>query len=185
MKYLLVAAIMSAAIFTPGCSSSTSNSSANSNTEIAANTNTAALVPYTPANGPNIDPTAANLSNTATANQAQVKIATPANAKPMSYPAPDDSEYVTTMNSSGQAIETRTFHNNPSIVKVERIWKDVNDKTVNIYLKSGKVVKVPGDKLSEIKSIPVETFYELAGVKPSQPAANGASSTRKEEKPKQ
>lgn len=89
------------------------------------------------------------------------------------------------MDKSGQAIETRVFHNNPLISKVERIWKGVNDKVVNIYLKNGKVIKVPGDKWPEIKSLPVATFYEAAGVKPAQPAVKGTPAQIKDDKPKQ
>jgi hypothetical protein len=87
------------------------------------------------------------------------------------------------MNSSGQAIETRVFHKDPQISKVDKVWKGVNDKTISIYLKSGKVVKVPGDKWPDIKSQPVQVFYEAAGLKAPQPA--GTPAVRKEDKPKQ
>jgi hypothetical protein len=103
----------------------------------------------------------------------------------MSFPAPDNSEYTSSMDKSGQAIEVRTFHDNPLISKVERIWKGVNEKVVNIYLNNGKVVKVPGDKWPDIKSQPVESFYDAAGVKPPQPVVKGTPAVRKDEKPKQ
>ena len=156
---------------------------------LAANTNSAnsaTLVPY-PANGANLDANAVNPTTAANANQTQVKVVSPpANAKPMSFPAPDDSEYVSTMNSSGQAVETRTFHNDPLIARVERIWKGVDEKTVTIYLKNGRAVKVPSDKVSEIKSLPVQTLYGLAGVKPpQQPAVRDNTTERKEKKPTQ
>jgi len=109
----------------------------------------------------------------------------PGNPKPMTFPAPDDSEYSTLMDKSGAAIETRVFHSDPRILKVERIWKGVNDKVVNIYLKNGKVVKVAGDKWPDIKSQPVGVFYDAAGVKPPSPPAQEAPVIKKAAKPKQ
>ena len=174
------------AVFGTGCSSAESSSTSNSNVVSSANTNAtnnAITIPVKPANEA---ATETNAANTVNANQAQIKVVSPpANAKMMTFPAPNDSDYATTMNSAGQAIETRTFHNDPQINKVERVWKDVNDKTVNIYLKSGKMVKVPGDKWPDIKSLPVETFYEAAGIKPAQPAAKDKTTERKQDKPKQ
>jgi hypothetical protein len=190
MKFIVFfsVSVLSCAGF--GCSSPTSisNSAANSTSNITASvnnsTNVAAPLSYNSANGAPVDANAATSGN---ANQTQVKVITPpaGNPKPMTFPAPDDSEYSSSMNKSGQAVETRVFHSDPSISKVERIWKDVNDKVVNIYLKNGKVVKVPGDKWPEIKSQPVSVFYEAAGVKPSQPAVKGTPAVRKEDKPKQ
>jgi len=186
MKFLLLFSIL-LVCFGSGCGSSASNLTANSNTAVTVNTssaNSAAVIPYASANGAPIDANAANSTNS---NQTQIKVINPpaGNPKPMTFPAPDDSEYSSSMNKSGQAVETRVFHNDPSISKVERIWKDVNDKVVNIYLKSGKVVKVPGDKWPDIKSQPVAVFYEAAGVKPAQPVVKGTPAIRKEDKPKQ
>jgi hypothetical protein len=65
------------------------------------------------------------------------------------------------------------------------VWKSVNDQTISIYLKSGKVVKLPGDKWPDIKSQPVQSFYDAAGVKPPTPVATGTPAVRKGEKPTQ
>jgi hypothetical protein len=174
MKFLLFALVVALAFIGSGCGSSSTNTNANAINVAVTNSNpdnTANVVPYVPTNGTVID---ANAANPANANQSEVKVVTPpTNAKPMTFPAPDNSEYSSTMNSSGQAIETRVFRNNPVINKVERIWKGVDEKTVNIYLKSGKVVKVTGDKWPDIKSQPVESFYEAAGVKPPPPVTTG------------
>ena len=168
-----------------GCGSP-STTETNVNTAIATNVNpanTAGVVPYTPTNGTTIDANAANPSNV---NQSQVKVVTPSgNVKPMTFPAPDDSEYSSSMDKSGQAIETRVFHKDPLIVKVQKVWKGVNDQTINIYLKNGKVVKVPGDKWPDIKSQPVQSFYDAAGVKPPPPVVTGTPAVRKGEKPTQ
>ena len=185
MKFLLLFCLL-LVCFGSGCgSSSSSNATANSNTTAIANAssaNVATAVPYTSANGAAIDANAANPTN---ANQAQIKVITPppGNPKPMTFPAPDNSEYSSTMDKSGQAVETRVFHSDPLISKVERVWKGVDEKAVSIYLKNGKIVKVPGDKWPDIKSQPVQTFYEAAGVKPPQPVTNGTPAVRKGEKP--
>src|SRR4051812_49900463 len=50
------------------------------------------------------------------------------NVKPKPVEAPNDSEYTVVMDKSGVPIETRTFHTDPFIPKVERIWKGVNCK---------------------------------------------------------
>jgi hypothetical protein len=167
-------------LLTWGCGSAVET---NSNTNVV-------VTNANPANGSDVDviqPAPVNgvtaNSGTGNTNRLNINAGNPsmANAKPMVFPAPDDSEYSTTMDQSGSAIETRTFRKDPVIAKVERIWKGVNDKTVSIYLKNGKVVSVPADKWTDIKSQPVQVFYEAAGVKPPTPPAG---TTRKDEKPK-
>jgi hypothetical protein len=185
MRYISAVCVVLLSLIIFGCGSS-SSSQTNSNTAVATNVNpanTASIVPDRPTNGTTID---ANAANSANVNQAQVKVVKPStNVKPMTYPAPDDSEYSSSMDKSGQAIETRIFHKDPLIVKVEKVWKGVSDQTVNIYLKSGKVVKLPGNKWPDIKSKPVQSFYEAAGVTPPSPVTTGTPAVRKTEKPKQ
>ena len=94
---------------------------------------------------------------------------TAAALKPQTRPAPDDSEFFTTMDKSGMPVETRSFHNNPQLIKVTRTWKSPTDKTIEIYLKNGKIVKLPGDQIREINSVPASVFLDAAGVKPSPP----------------
>jgi hypothetical protein len=185
MRSISAVCVVFLALINFGCGSSSSTET-NSNAAVATNVNpanTAGVVPYTPTNGPTIDANAANPTNV---NQSQVKVVTPStNIKPMTFPAPDDSEYSSSMDKSGQAIETRVFHKDPLIIKVEKVWKSVNDQTISIYLKSGKVVKLPGDKWPDIKSQPVQSFYDAAGVKPPPPVVTGTPAVRKGEKPTQ
>lgn len=184
MKFISIVCIAASSFLAFGCGSSSSNMT-DSNSVAATNanvTNTSNVVPIMPVNGTLND---ANAANAAGANQQAKVVTPPANAKPMTFPAPDDSEYSSSMNSSGQAIETRVFRNDPQIAKVERLWKNVNDKVITIYLKNGKKVNVPGDKLAEIKSVPITTFYDAAGLKPTQAAAKTSPAGKKDEKPKQ
>lgn len=172
MRSILFITALTLAGIGMGCSNSATNSNVASVTATNSNPdNSANLIPYIPNNANMADVNAANPAN---GNQGQGKVVTPAaNAKPMTFPAPDNSEYSSSMNASGQAIETRVFHNNPLLIKVEKVWKGVDDKTISIYLKSGKVVKVAGDKWPDIKSQPVESFYDAAGVKPPPPVTTG------------
>jgi hypothetical protein len=154
------------ALLSMGCGSAPSNGS---NAEVASGNpaaNNANVVPYVPANAAQM-----NTNGAFPAPNANIpNINTKAAVKPITYPAPDDSEYFTTMDKSGAAIETRTFKKDQYIAKVTRTWKSATDKSISIYLKSGKVVSVPGDKWPDIKSQPLSYFYEAAGIKPKGPS---------------
>ena len=186
MRMLLVISLAILAAVSFGCGGGETNSNANSsavvvNANPADNSNVVAL---TPANGM---PPASNANGFPNANQPNVSVvnAPPmTNAKPMTYPAPDNSDYQTTMDKTGSAIEIRTFHDNKYITKVTRTWKGVNDKSIQIYLKNGKVVNVPGDKLPEIRSLPVESFYTAAGITINQPASGGPPAPAKQQQTK-
>lgn len=155
----MVIAVMFAAVWSAACSGGATNENTTPVEVVNANpANNANIVPLTPTNGPVAD----TATNTGQANVTVLN--PPTNPKPMVYSAPDDSEYSTSMDKSGSAIETRTFKNNKYIVKVTKVWKGVNDKTITIYLKSGKTVNLPGDRFADIKSIPVESFYAAAGI---------------------
>jgi hypothetical protein len=178
IRALLIPGIFLLIVTTFGCGGTADSNNANSNVVVTNlnpvnNANVQAIVPI---NAPIANP---KLNN---ANQTNAPSIDSAKARPLTYPAPDDSEYQSTMDSSGAAIETRTFHKDPFINKVERVWKGVNDKTISIYLKSGKVVKLSGDKWQDIKSQPVQVFYDAAGIRPQTPSANGQ--TRSDQKTK-
>jgi hypothetical protein len=150
-----------------GCGPSPANSNAvveNANPTV--NTNANLVTIPIPANV-----NASNVNGIATIDNRSVSNSTGpvGKMKPLTYPAPDNSEFYTTMDSSGQAIETREFHNHPQLIKVTRVWKGVNDKTIHIYLKNGKVVDLPGDKIENINSQPASVFLDAAGIKPAAP----------------
>lgn len=86
-----------------------------------------------------------------------------ANAKPLRREAPDNSEYWSTL--TDVATETRAFRAHPEIAKAERI-SDGKTTTVKVYLKNGKVVQVPGDRVRDFPRESVNTFAAIAGVKP-------------------
>ena len=69
------------------------------------------------------------------------------NAKPITQLAPDNSEFQSAMNNQGQPIEIRVFKNHPALSKVERIYVTLENPVVKAYLKNGKTVNLPADKI--------------------------------------
>ena len=146
-----------AASFGCGSNQVSTNDSANASVTQVTNSSTMPVVPP-PANTANANTNIAKIVN---ANPAANKNVKP---NPMVFPAPDDSEYSSTMDKSGEAVETRTFHHNPQILKVTRIWKTPTAKTIEIYLKNGKVIRLPGDQLPNINNLPASEFLKAAGL---------------------
>ncbi|CAN5746089.1 hypothetical protein BH24ACI1_BH24ACI1_28590 [soil metagenome] len=89
----------------------------------------------------------------------------PIEATPMAYPAPDNSEISSTMNNN-VPTEIRTFKNNPMLVKMERIFVDVKNPQIKVYLKNGKVVNVPPGKISNPATVSADEILSAAGVAP-------------------
>jgi len=126
----------------------------NNSTEITVkNTNSGEKVMIPGINEP-IDNTAAN-SNT---KPEKIKA-------PEGRPAPDDSVFTTQLTDVG--LETRTFKNHPLLNKVERITSP-KGKTIKVYLRSGKIVELPGDKLANISSIPASEILKAVGIAPKE-----------------
>jgi hypothetical protein len=144
-----------------GCSGGQANENTTTAQVVNANPdNTSNVVPYTPVNGPNVNGAFNANSNGAVTVSPPMK-----DAKPLTYSAPDNSEYAVIMDKSGEATETRTFRSDKYLTKVVRTIRGPEDKSIAIYLKSGKVVSVPGDKWPDIRSQPVQFFYDAAGIK--------------------
>ena len=179
MKSYTAIFVLAAVCLAIGCGGSSTETNSNSalvstNSNPANNANIQVMKPMTGM------PENANVSTSMANGNVQV-INPNGKPKPLTFSAPDDSEYASSMDKSGAATETRTFHSDPVISKVERVWKGVDDKSITIYLKSGKTVKVAGDKWPDIKSQPVQNFYEAAGVKPQ--AQTGGTRTDQKTKP--
>ena len=96
--------------------------------------------------------------------------AAPIEATPMTYPAPDNSEISSTMNNN-VPTEVRTFKNNPMLAKMERIFVDVKNPQIKVYLKNGKVVNVPSGKISNPATVSADEILSAAGIvrKPAPP----------------
>ncbi len=109
------------------------------------------------------------------ADNSDVTVSSPV-ARPAVQTAPEDSEFTIQLTDVG--IETRTFKNHPQLAKVEKRIEP-GKEVIKIYLKNGKVVEVPGDKLGPIKTETSSNILAAAGVKP--PTAAAPQSTSKEE----
>jgi hypothetical protein len=88
------------------------------------------------------------------------------NATRFLSPAPDNSEITTEMNKQGQPIETRTFKSNPLLAKVERIYTTMDNPTVRIYLKNGKIINLSKGKIDNIFSASAQEILNAVGAVP-------------------
>lgn len=144
---------------------------ANANAAAATNSNPPGMQPY---NG-NINPNAFNATND---NLKVIKYEPKKDELPYgSRAAPDDS--VISSGSRGtDFIETRTFKNHAVLAKVEKIMDGKTEK-YKVYLKNGKVVDAPADKMKNMQSLAPANILEAIGMSPT-PQTN--PSTKPEEK---
>jgi len=76
--------------------------------------------------------------------------------------APDDSEIRNTMNAKGLPLEIRQFKNHPILVKIERT--DTNNRDVKVYLRNGKVVKLPESQANDFSTAPASEIVKAIGL---------------------
>ncbi len=88
------------------------------------------------------------------------------NAARFLSPAPDNSEITTEMNKQGQPIETRTFKSNPLLAKVERIYITLDNPTVSVYLKDGKIINLPNGAIDNILTASAQEILNAVGTAP-------------------
>ncbi len=93
------------------------------------------------------------------------------NARRILTAAPDNSEISTEMNKEGQPIETRVFNNNALLAKVERIYVSLDNPTIKIYLKNGKIVDLRQGKLDNILTASADEILKAAGITPQKSAS--------------
>ncbi len=104
-------------------------------------------------------------------------------AKPASRPAPDNSEYFSTL--TDVATETRVFKGHPVLNKVERITSG-SDVKLRIHLKSGRVIDADGKTVTDMPVASASTFMQIGGLPPlatpaPPPAASSSSSKKKQQ----
>jgi len=175
MKFFYFVIIL---IFFISCSSSTVETNVNSKsstveTNVNSNNSDTAVVNQTNANVEvQADANSYPIQNMAVSKQnvrnwgakkGRATDVAPIEAIPMAYPAPDNSEISSTMNNS-VPTEIRTFKNNPMLVKMERIFVDVKNPQIKVYLKNGKVVNVPPGKISNPATASADEILSAAGV---------------------
>ena len=131
---------------------------ANANAVAATNSNPTGMQPYSE----NINPNAFNASNS---NLKVIKYEPKKDELPYgSRIAPDDS--VISSGSRGtDFVETRTFRNHVVLAKVERIMDGKTEK-FKVYLKNGKVVDAPADKMNNMQSMAPGNILDAIGMMP-------------------
>ena len=188
MKYFVF--IMAILVAFSGCSSSvetnqTTNGAnptapnsnpANTNSTAAINSNPSGMQPYSG----NINPNAFNATNS---NLKVVKYEPKKDELPYgSRLAPDDS-VLTSASRGMDFVETRTFKNDPVLAKVEKIMDGKTTK-YKVFLKSGKVVDAPADKMNNYTALAPANILDAIGMQPK-PQTNAPTQTeeKKDQKP--
>jgi hypothetical protein len=84
--------------------------------------------------------------------------------KPITQLAPDNSEYSIVL--TDVAIETRTFRNHSQLLKVEK-RSDGKQTAIKVYLKDGRVVDIPGNRIETLGTISAAGILAAAGLQPA------------------
>lgn len=89
--------------------------------------------------------------------------ASPANVKPFSKPAPDNSVYITSL--TDVATEIRQFKDHPVLDKVERI-SDAKGSRTTAHLRNGRRVNVPDGRIKNLAVASASELLVAAGLPP-------------------
>lgn len=155
MRNISLVFTLSAAIAAVGCGGV--ENTATNNSSIAANS----------VNAPSVANSQIEMANTQRdLNANGENAAVSGNPKPLTQPAPEDSEFVMTLTDVG--TETRTFKSHPQLDKIVKTIKPGNS-SIKIHLKNGKVVNVAGDKIPSVKTASTVDILAAAGIKPPAP----------------
>ena len=74
--------------------------------------------------------------------------------------APDNSVISTSMNERGAPVETRTFKNHPTLLKVERVYNDLKNPTIKVFLRNGKTYDLPKEKINDIFNVSADEILK-------------------------
>jgi hypothetical protein len=187
IKVIIIAGI---SISIGGCSgtsgeSNTNASTANVGTANQANNSTVSntnpeMIPYPGTENTNGAPPMDNNAKVLTVDPKQLQPTNPA------VPGADNSEVITALNEKG-AVETRTFKGHPVLAKVERTTAG-RDLQLKVFLKNGKVVNLPPDKIKNFTGDSAQSILQAIGIsapKPPQTVGTGAATGTKTEDTKE
>lgn len=96
-------------------------------------------------------------------SSANVKRNTGPPPPPVAVPAPENSEFSTSL--TDVVTETRTFKNHQRLLKVQKI-SDNKVSTLKVYLRDGKVITIPGSRIANIGQESSANILRAAGVTP-------------------
>jgi len=184
MKYFVFTIAMT--IVLGGCSASNveKNATANAANPNAANANGIAATNSNPAgmqpiNGAqNINPNAFNASGD---NLKVIKYQPKKDELPYGSRSAPDESVITSGSRGTEFFETRTFKNHPVVAKVEKIMDGKTTK-YKIFLKNGKTVEAPAEKMTNMAAMSPENILDAVGMLPKAPTAPPVNSEKKEEK---
>lgn len=158
--------------------SSTAAGTNASNTDIPSNKETAAVTEEAPTSDETMSSKRASKMEAMrreAENSPPPKIDIEAELKKSTIPAPEDSEFGAVL--ADMVFERRTFKSHPRLSKVEKTTKGGN-KTIKVYLKDGKVLEIPGEKIEFISKATSASILQAAGI------GTGSDVRRPNSKPK-
>jgi hypothetical protein len=128
-------------------------------------------------NAPNANVNALNpIGANVNLKASNIQIIKPGKMSPMGRAAPDNSEIFAEL---GEVpIETRVFKNHPQLIKVVKSGIPPN-QTIKVYLKGGKTVDLPGDKITNLGTEPAANILQAVGIQPAAPPAGTRDPAKK------
>jgi hypothetical protein len=96
-------------------------------------------------------------------------------AMKIARPAPDNSTFTSYLSDAG--YEIRTFQSHPQLNKVEKRTTDDGKVTIKVFLRSGKVIELPGSAIPVLSTAPAFQIMDAAGV--SAPAIPAKTNPKK------
>jgi hypothetical protein len=91
-------------------------------------------------------------------------------------PAPENSTFTSYLSDAG--YEIRTFKDHPQLLRAEKRVAGSDDQTLKVFLRNGKVVEVPGQKVESLSTISAAGILSAAGIA-LEPAPGAVRSAKK------
>ncbi len=104
-------------------------------------------------------------------------------ARKNAKPAPDNSTFTSYLTDAG--YEIRTFNNHPQLLKVEKKITSDGNQTLKVFLRNGKVIDLPGQKINPLASAPASLILTAAEALPPPPVQRPPDGTAPGKKPNQ
>jgi len=79
-------------------------------------------------------------------------------------PAPENSTFTSYLSDAG--YEIRIFKSHPQLLRAEKRVTGGDDQTLKVFLRNGKVIQVPGQKVSSLATASSAEILSAAGVAP-------------------
>src|SRR5687767_11794735 len=93
-------------------------------------------------------------------------------------PAPDNSTFASYLADAG--YEIRSFKNHPQLLKVEKKISSDGKQSMKIFLRDGKVVELPGQRITVLATASAAHILEAAGIRaPAERAPSGPPPVKK------